>query len=71
MGSRIGLLEYTKSRIEQFDRHAGDKHIPSFHKLLPFDIGEACLAISKNVLIDVLAIEDVVAAREDSCNPVH
>jgi len=71
MGSRIGLLEYTKSHIEQFDRRARDKHIPSFHKLLPLDIGEACLTISKNVLVDVPTTEDVVAAREDSCNPVH
>ncbi len=71
MGSRIGLLEYTKSRIEQFDRCAGDKHIPLLHKLLPLDIGKACLAINKNVFVDVPTIEDVVAAREDSCNPVH
>jgi hypothetical protein len=71
MGSRIGLLEYTKSYIEQFDQRAGDKHIPSLHKLLPLDIGEACLVISKNVLVDVPATEDVVAAREDSCNPIH
>jgi hypothetical protein len=71
MGSQIGLLEYTKSRIEQFDRRAGDKHIPSLHKLLPLDIGEACLAISKNVLVDVPATEDVVATRKDSCNLVH
>jgi hypothetical protein len=59
MGFRIGLLEYTKSRIEQFNRRVGDKHIPSLHKLLPLNIGEACLAISKNVLVDVLATEDV------------
>jgi hypothetical protein len=71
MGSRIGLLEYTKSRIKQFDRCAGDKHILSLQKLLPFDIGETCLAISKNVLVDVPTTEDVVAAWEDSCNPVH
>jgi hypothetical protein len=71
MGFRIGLLEYTKSRIEQFDQRARDKHIPSFHKLLALNIEEACLAISKNVLVDVPAIEDVVAAREDLCNPVH
>jgi uncharacterized protein YecA (UPF0149 family) len=71
MGSRIGLFEYTKSHIEQFDRHAGDKHIPSLHKLLPLDIKEACLAISNNVLVDVPATGDVMAAREDSCNPVH
>jgi hypothetical protein len=62
MGSRIGLLEYTKSRIEQFNQRAGDKHIPSLHKLLPFDIGKACLAISKNVLVDVPTTEDVVVA---------
>jgi hypothetical protein len=66
----VGLLEYTKSRIEQFDRHVGDKHIPSLHKLLPLDIKETCLAISKNV-VDVPATEDVVAAQEDSCNLVH
>jgi len=71
MGSQIGLPEYTKSRIEQFDQRARDKHIPSLHKLLPFDIEEACLAISKNVLVDVPTTEDVVATREDSCNPVH
>ncbi|CAK9274823.1 unnamed protein product [Sphagnum jensenii] len=68
MGSQIGLLE---SRIEQFDRRAGEKHIPSLHKLLPLDIGEACLAISNNVLVDVPTTEDVVAAREDSCNLIH
>jgi hypothetical protein len=62
MGSQIGLLEYAKSHIEQFDRRARDKHIPSFHKMLPLDIGEACLAINKNVLVDVPATEDVVAA---------
>jgi hypothetical protein len=71
MGSRIGFLEYTKSRIEQFDQCARDKHIPSLHKLLPLNIGEACFAISKNVLIDVPTTEDVVAARENSCNPIH
>jgi len=58
MDSRIGLLECTKSRIEQFDQHAGDKHIPSLHKLLPFNIGEACLAINKNVFVDVPVTED-------------
>jgi hypothetical protein len=62
MGSRIGLLEYTNSYIEQFNQHVRDKHIRSLHKLLPFDIGEACLAISKNVFVDVLATEDIVAA---------
>ncbi len=71
MDSRIGVLKYTKSRIEQFDWRAGDKHIPWLHKLLPLDIGEACLVISKNVLVDVPTTEDVVVAREDSCNPVH
>jgi hypothetical protein len=71
MGSQIGLLEYTKSRIEQFDQRAGNKHIPSLYKLLPFNIGKTCLAISKNVLIDVPATEDVVVAQEDSCNPIH
>ncbi|CAK9859929.1 unnamed protein product [Sphagnum jensenii] len=71
MGSRIGLLEYTKSRIEQFDRRARDKHIPLFHKLLPLDIREACLAISKNVFVNVPTIEDIVVAREDSCNPIY
>jgi len=71
MGSRIGFLEYTKSHIEQFDQRAGDKHIPSLHKLLPLDIGETCLVTSKNVFVDVPTIEDVVAAQEDSCNPVH
>jgi hypothetical protein len=30
--------------------------------MLPLDIGEACLAINKNVLVDVPATEDVVAA---------
>ncbi len=71
MGFRIGFLEYTKSRIKQFDRCAGDKHIPSLHKLLPLNIGEVCLVISNNVLVDVLVIEDVVVAREDLCNPIH
>ncbi len=71
MGSRIGLLEYTKSHIKQFDQRAADKDIPSLHKLLPLNIGEACLAISENVLVDVPALEDVVAAREDLCNPIH
>jgi len=71
MGSRMGLLEYTKSCIEQFDWRAGDKHIPSLHKLLPLNIEEACLAISKNVFVDVPATEDVVAAQEDLCNPIH
>ncbi len=71
MGSRIGLLEYTKSRIKQFDRRAGDKHIPSLHKLLPLDIGEVCFTISKNVFVDVPTTKDVVATRENLCNPVH
>jgi hypothetical protein len=38
---------------------------------LPLNIGEVCLVISNNVLVDVLVIEDVVVAREDLCNPIH
>jgi hypothetical protein len=38
---------------------------------LPLDIGEVCFTISKNVFVDVPTTKDVVATRENLCNPVH